>query len=102
MKITSIKVIKQATAQTSIAKYDLEYSISNGILDRVNANINKVDMDNDGNEVYVGNISFENGTINCALPMSEQMAQYFEDFEGFLAIIQADVDKMKRENEAGS
>lgn len=97
MEITNVRIIKEAKAETSVARYTLEYIITNGLLERIVANVNKLMQDEDGNELYIGNITSENGTINCSLPASEQMALYFEDFEGFISIINADVAKLNKE-----
>jgi hypothetical protein len=97
MNITNIIVTKQATAQTNNANYQLEYSVSNGILTRVSASISE--WDKNRNEVYLGNIFFDNGAINCTLQVNAKAARFFEDFEGFMTEIKADVLKQTSKNE---
>jgi hypothetical protein len=96
MNITNITLTKQATAKTSNANYQLEYSTSNGSLTRVSASISEPDENQ--NEIYLGNIFYENGAMNCSLQVNAKAARFFEDFEGFMTEIQADVKQLKITN----
>jgi hypothetical protein len=93
MNITNITLTKQATAETGNARYQLEYSVSNGVLTRVSATISE--RDKNGNEVYLGTIFSDNGAINCSLQASAKAARFFEDFEGFMEEIKAEAEKSK-------
>ena len=57
MEITNVRIIKEAKAETSVARYTLEYIVTNGLLERIVANVNKLMQDEDGNELYIGNIT---------------------------------------------
>jgi hypothetical protein len=89
MNITNTIITKQATAETVNARYSLEYSVSNGVLTRVSASISETGENQ--NEIYLGNIFFDNGAINCSLQVHASAAKFFEDFETFLVQIKADV-----------
>ena len=52
MEITNVRIIKEAKAETSVARYTLEYIVTNGLLERIVANVNKLMQDEDGNELY--------------------------------------------------
>ncbi len=91
MDITNVKITKDAKAETENARYLIEYSVNNGQLERVIVTVIQAEKDEMGNELYIGSITSENDTINCALPMSNKMALYFADFEGFVATIKEDV-----------
>ncbi len=94
MKITNTIITRHANGETSNGKYQLEYSITNGTLNRVFANISRLPTDENPNETYIGNISYDNGMMNCSLPAEVKTTSYFEDFEGFMVIIKADVQAL--------
>ena len=92
MEIKSTTIVTTAEAKTDNAVYQIEYSIANGVLVRVYASMYENNSPG-GSEPYIGSISYENGTINCALPMSSKMTGYFEDFELFLEEIKEILSK---------
>lgn len=84
MEIKNIVVTKNMTALTANAFYQLETSVTNGILNRISANVFTV-ASAEGPEEYIGNISYESRNISCSFTSQESISSYFEDFEGFMA-----------------
>ena len=91
MQITNTIITKQATAESSIAKYQFEYTISEGRLTRVFASIFALQPDENQSIAYIGNISCENGMVNCSLPQNAEVVSHLEDFQDSMTRIQADV-----------
>ena len=90
MLITNTTVTKQATGETSNARYKFEYTITENRLTRVLASVFELQLDENGNEVFLGNISLENDIVNCSLPQKCRITPLFEDFESFMVQIQVD------------
>jgi hypothetical protein len=65
MNITNTVITRQGEAKTGNARYQLEYSVSGRELTRVSASV--YEADGKENECYLGNIYFENGSVNCSL-----------------------------------
>lgn len=86
MEIKNIVVTKNMTALTANAYYQLETSTSNGTLNRISANV-FTPASAQGQEEYLGNISYENRSLSCSFLSVEDVSAYFKDFEGFMAEI---------------
>lgn len=86
MEIKNIVVTKSMTALTANAYYQLETSASNGILNRISANV-LTPASAQGQEEYLGNISYENHNLSCSFLSVEDVSAYFQNFEGFMAEI---------------
>ncbi|NDW10986.1 hypothetical protein [Dysgonomonas sp. 520] len=93
MKVTNTVITKQASAETSNGKYQIEYTVSGNTLVRVLASISGFPDENQ-NELYIGNISYDNGQITCSLPNHIKTSLFFEDFEGFMVMIKTDVEAL--------
>lgn len=96
MEIKNIVVTKNMTALTANAYYQLETSMSNGILNRISANV-FTPASAEEQEEYIGNISYENYNLSCSFPSPESISPYFEDFEGFMAEIKKELAPAKEE-----
>lgn len=86
MEIKNIVVTKSMTALTANAYYLLETSASNGTLNRISANV-LTPASAQGQEEYLGNISYENHNLSCSFLSADDVSAYFKDFEGFMAEI---------------
>jgi hypothetical protein len=86
MEIKNIVVTKSMTALTANAYYQLETSASNGTLNRISANV-LTPASAQGQEEYLGNISYENHNLSCSFLSADDVSAYFKDFEGFMAEI---------------
>ncbi|MEB3373816.1 hypothetical protein SFC43_13180 [Bacteroides sp. CR5/BHMF/2] len=60
------------TALTAHAYYQLETSMSNGILNRISANV-LTSGSVEGQEEYLGNISYENHNLSCSFLGGERI-----------------------------
>lgn len=94
MEIQNIIVTKSMTAQTANAYYRLETSVSNGLLNRVSANV-LTPASAEGQEEYLGSIYYENHSLSCSFLSIEGTGTYFSDFENF-------VTEIKKEQELQS
>lgn len=86
MEIQNIIVTKNMTALTANAFYQLETNVSNGILNRISANV-LTPASADGQEEYLGSIYYENHTLSCSFLSLENVSAYFADFENFVTEI---------------
>lgn len=91
MEIENVTITKTAIHRAKHAVYQLEYSINNGVLSWIRANLNELTMDDYGNLIYIGNIHYENNMVNCSLPSKSNISAHFEDFESIVAKIEVDV-----------
>ena len=96
MEIKNIVITKNMTALTAHAYYQLETSVSNGVLSRISANV-FTPASAEGQEEYIGNISYENHNLSCSFLSPESISPYFEDFEGFMAEIKKELVPAKEE-----
>ena len=87
MKIISTTTVKQATSEMENARYSIEYTLSDKILLRVMGTIYSLEKDRNGNDVYIGTISFENETMNSSLPINSNATDLIADFENILSKI---------------
>lgn len=94
MEIKNIVVTKNMTALTANAYYQLETSVSNGILNRISANVLTPESV-EGQEEYLGNISYESHNLSCSFLSVENVSAYFKDFEGFMAEIGKEQEQEK-------
>lgn len=94
MEIKSILVTKSMTALTANAYYQLETSVSDGILNRVSANVLTPASAREQEE-YLGNICYESNNLSCSFLSVENVSAYFKDFEGFVAELGAQQEQGK-------
>lgn len=93
MNIISTTVTRRAEERNEHALYHIDYTLSDGALERIVAAVHKpVTVLSAGEApVFIGNISCENGQIYCSLPESADIALLMADFEGFVDEIKADI-----------
>lgn len=86
MQLINITVIKNLTAKTVNANYQIECHL---ISDSIHKVLVTVFSKNDG--LFLGNINLENGTTSCNFPIETTVIPFFEDFDNFIAEIKADL-----------
>lgn len=89
MDILNVTTTKSALSRTGNGRYNIEYSIENKKLTRALISIFSPE---ENNESYTGNISLENGTLNCTLHSYEKAHLYMKDFEDILEQIREDIE----------
>lgn len=85
MQLISVTVIKNLTAKTSNANYQIECHL---VSDNIHQVLVTVFSNDDGQ--FIGNINLENGTTSCNFPIETTVIPFFEDFDTFIAEIKAD------------
>lgn len=88
MKINKVIMIKNAEETTQNALYQVEYTVTNGTLDRILATI----MDKESLN-YIGSISLENENVSCTIPYVENVPVYFDDFNRIVELIKTEEEK---------
>lgn len=86
MELINITTTKTAQQRNEHALYTVDYTFTNGVLERVQAAIYEAAADPDGemSPPFIGNITYENGQIYCSLPDGAPVATLMGDFETFL------------------
>nr|WP_302400537.1 hypothetical protein [Alistipes onderdonkii] len=95
MNVTHVTVITTAEETTDNGLYVLEYSVTDGDLIRVQANIMESGNAKSGIPQSVGTISLEQEVIYCNLPKGRVLAPYFSDFDNFLKAIRESLSKQE-------
>lgn len=101
MDIIRITTTKTAQERTEHAFYNLDFTITDGALERVVATVYTPESrpDSDTHPVFIGTVTYENGQIFCALPKEASIAALMTDFERFMVRIQADVKTGSTDNQ---
>lgn len=90
MNITNTVLTKTAVKNTDHAHYIIEYVIENEVLTRIHATV--LSLPNEQNEeVSLGYITLENGSVFSNLNTGIKFSSLFADFEGIMAEVQATV-----------
>lgn len=101
MDIIRITTTKTAQERNERALYQLDFTTTDGALERVVATVYTPESrpDSDTAPIFIGTITYENGQIYCALPKEASIAGLMTDFEQLMALIQADTAAGSAENE---
>lgn len=101
MKIICITTTKTAQERTERAFYNLDFTMTDGALERVVATVYTPEsrLDSDPAPVFIGTITYENGQIFCSLPKDASIAGLMGDFENFMVQIQSAVTDEHADNE---
>lgn len=78
MKVTNTIITKMAEATSESGKYNLEYNITDGVLERVQITVYK-NAEEEGQSAAIGSIFYDRGSMTANLPYSSDMAQYLAD-----------------------
>lgn len=90
MNITNTVLTKTAEKNTAYAHYIIEYVIENDVLTRIHATVQS--LPNEQNEeVSLGYITLENGSVFSNLNTGVKLSSLFVDFEGIMSEVQATV-----------
>lgn len=83
MNITSTILTKMAVETTSNANYNIEYTIIDEKLNRVQVSIESLAAGENIERPYLGNIYWEHSNLSCNLPVEDSCvtAPYFSDFD---------------------
>ena len=101
MKIIRITTTKTAQERTERAFYNLDFTMTDGALERVVATVYTPEsrLDSDPAPVFIGTITYENGQIFCSLPKDASIAGLMGDFENFMVQIQSAITDEHADNE---
>ena len=77
MKVTSTIITKVAETTTENGSYNLEYSITDGILERVQTTAFKPSTNEQ--RIAVGSIYYDRGSVTINMPFSSDMSKYVAD-----------------------
>ena len=77
MKVTSTIITKVAEATSENGSYNLEYSIMDGVLERVQTTVFKPTTTEQ--RVAVGSIYYDRGSVTINMPFNPDMAKYVAD-----------------------
>lgn len=93
MNITNTILTRTATEVTQNASYTLEYTVTNGSLDRIQATIEELSVNENTEQHFIGTIYLEHGNLSCNIPIANEMktAAYFADFDAFVGMIRQSV-----------
>lgn len=93
MELINITTTKTAQQRNDHALYTVDYTLTNGALERVQAAIYEASANLTGevSPSFIGNITYENGQIYCSLPDGAPMATLMSDFEQFLEEIKSGI-----------
>lgn len=93
MNITSTILTKTAVETTSNASYNIEYTIIDEKLNRVQVSIEALAAGENIDHPYLGNIYLENSNLSCNIPIEESCtsALYFADFDMIVTKIKENI-----------
>lgn len=97
MKVTSTIITKVAETTSKNGSYNLEYSITNGILERVQTTVFKPSASEQ--RVVVGSIYYDRGNVTVNMPFSADMAKYVADAASQIESILSEVATIAAEVE---
>lgn len=96
MEITSTVTTKTARHVTDEAAFSIDYTTTNGKLDRIQLNIfapTAQPEDENSNETYLGSIYYDGQNLTCSIPWSDRVPEYFEAATDFISEIICSVEK---------
>ena len=97
MKVTSTIITKVAEATTENGSYNLEYSITDGVLERVQTTAFKPSTNE--HRIAVGGIYYDRGSVTINMPVGKDIAKYVADAVGQIENILSEVATIAAEAE---
>lgn len=91
MNITSIVLTKKASETTANARYGIEYTAENDVLQRIQVTVQSLVPTPEG-DIPLGYIYLENGTISCNFLSLCKTEPYFSDFDMLLEKINREME----------
>lgn len=92
MNITITAVTTTATSTTTNGFYELEYSVKESQLEKVQASIYQLPLSDNQERLQLGYIILENENLHCSLPNLPAYSAFFTDFDQFLLDIRAECE----------
>lgn len=93
MNVTNIVVTKTAVETTANGVFTVEYSTTNGVLNRIQADIQRSTGENGQAQFQsVGTIYMEHGYVNCNLTQDSKPSLLLKDFESLVEKINLSID----------
>lgn len=93
MNITNIVVTKTAIETTDNGVFTVDYSTTNGMLNRIQASVQMAsDTSGQLQPQPVGTIYMEHGFVNCSLTESSKPTLLLKDFDTLVEKIKASVE----------
>lgn len=83
-----------AEAVSEHASYEIEYSIMDGTLERVQTTVYK--STSGEQRIAVGSIYYDRGSVTVNMPFCQEMANYVSEVTGYIELILADVSDRKQ------
>jgi hypothetical protein len=90
MNITNTVVTRTAVETTVNGVFTIDYSTTNGVLNRIQANIQTSTGEN-GQSLPAGTIYMEHGYVNCSLAEESKPALLLKDFDTLVEKIKTSV-----------
>ena len=97
MKVTSTIITKVAEATTENGSYSLEYSITDGVLERVQTTAFKPSTNE--HRIAVCSIYYDRGSVTINMPFGKYIAKYVADAVGQIENILSEVATIAAEAE---
>lgn len=100
MEIIDTTIIRTAESTTANGSYVLDYTVLNRKLERVQATIRSTKAEDNG-ERYLGNIVYENGSINSNFlynigkPIAPMIADFEKFMDDILEVLQEEIKEEK-------
>ena len=95
MNITSTAVTTTANETTKQGYYELEYSVQDNKLSRLQATLFAPSSEQNPERLHIGYIVIENDTMHCSLPSDVSYAPIFTDFDQFVTTIKTSLTTKK-------
>lgn len=94
MEIINVTTTKTAQERNEHGLYLIDYTITNGCLERVHAAVydSSANLSGEMSPPFFGNVTYENGQIFCSLSEGAPVAILVSDFELYLKEIKAKTD----------
>lgn len=93
MNIVNTTTTHTAIQITANGEFNIDYTIVNGALSRVQATIKEKEAGDSGEKMTLGYINYEHSTINCNFSEKSKVALLLGDFERFLEQIRQSLEK---------
>lgn len=79
LQITKTIITQEATLQTVNARYDITVSVSGGVIQNLNCNVQN--SGSGTNNDFIGNINLNGNHLNCTFPYLPGLSKYLQDFD---------------------
>lgn len=93
MTITSTILTKTAVQTTLNGNYNIEYTVVDKKLNRVQASIEALSVGKNEEQRFLGHIYLEHDNMSCSIPVAKglMIAPYFADFDDIVTKIRENI-----------